>query len=268
MIPYPHINPDLITIGPLRIRWYGVMYVLGFLASYLLISRQKRSKQLGLVGPVAQDLVFYLAIGLIVGARLGYLLFYQYNDYGYYLQHPLEIVATWHGGMSFHGGMIGAVIAGWLFCRRRSLPFWAVADSVAVTAPIGLGLGRIGNFINGELFGRPTAVPWAMVFPEGGPLPRHPSQLYEALLEGLILFILLWRLRQRTFPDGMMVAAFLVLYGIFRFIVEFFRAPDPQLGFLLGVFSMGQALCLTMALAGLLLALFLRQRPLGESAQD
>jgi phosphatidylglycerol---prolipoprotein diacylglyceryl transferase len=268
LIPYPRISPDLISIGPLRIRWYGVMYVLGFLASYILIIRQKRSKQLGLVGPVAQDLIFYLAIGLIVGARLGYLLFYQYNDYSYYLQHPLEILATWHGGMSFHGGLFGAVIAGWFFCRRRNMPFWAVADSVAVTAPIGLGLGRIGNFINGELFGRPTTVPWAMVFPEGGPLPRHPSQLYEALLEGLVLFTLLWHLRQRTFQDGMMVAIFLVLYGIFRFVIEFFRSPDPQVGLVLGVFSMGQILCLTMVLGGLLLAVYLRQSQPRESLQE
>lgn len=243
------------------------MYVLGFLASYLLICRQKRAKQLGLVGPVAQDLVFYLAIGLIIGARLGYLLFYQYHDYRYYLQNPFEILATWHGGMSFHGGLIGAVIAGWLFSRRRELPFWAVADSVAVTAPIGLGLGRLGNFINGELFGRPSSVPWAMVFPEGGPLPRHPSQLYEALLEGLVLFTLLWRLRQRAFQDGMMVAAFLVLYGIFRFVVEFFRSPDPQLGLVLGIFSMGQVLCLIMILGGLLLALFLQRNAPRESLQ-
>jgi len=235
------------------------MYVLGFLASYILIIRQKRSKQMGLVGPVAQDLVFYLAIGLIIGARLGYLAFYQYNDYLFYLKHPLEIFATWHGGMSFHGGLVGAVIAGWFFCRRRGLPFWAVADSVVVTAPIGLGLGRLGNFINGELFGRPTTVPWAMVFPEGGPVPRHPSQLYEALLEGFVLFTLLWYLRQRTFQDGMMVAFFLILYGVFRFFIEFFRLPDPQLGFVLGILSMGQMLCLAMILIGILLGIYFRE---------
>jgi len=177
MLPYPRIDPDIITIGPISIRWYGAMYVLGFLAAYFLVPRQKRSQEIGLKGPVAQDLIFYAAIGLILGARLGYLLFYQYQNAATYLQHPIEIIATWHGGMSFHGGLIGAVLAGWWFSRRRSLPFLAVADSVMVTVPVGLGLGRLGNFINGELLGRVSAVPWAMVFPDGGPLPRHPSQL-------------------------------------------------------------------------------------------
>jgi len=257
LIPYPRINPDLISIGPLRIRWYGVMYVLGFVSAYFLISRQKRSQQLGLTGAAAQDLIFYLAVGLIVGARLGYLIFYQYNDYSFYLKNPIEIVATWHGGMSFHGGMIGAVLAGWLFCRRRKLPFWAVADSVAVVAPIGIGLGRLGNFINGELFGRPTNVPWAMIFPDGGPIPRHPSQLYEALAEGLLLFTLLWYLRQRSFKDGMMVVLFIIMYGAFRFILEFYRAPDSHLGMILGFLTMGQVLCVAMILSGLILAVYI-----------
>jgi phosphatidylglycerol:prolipoprotein diacylglycerol transferase len=259
LIPYPHINPDLISIGPIHIRWYGVMYVLGFFAAYFLVQRQKRARQIGLTGTVAQDLIFYLAIGLIVGARLGYVLFYQYTDYSYYLKHPIEIIATWHGGMSFHGGLIGAVIAGWLFSRRRKIPFWALADSVVVTVPIGLGFGRIGNFINGELFGRPTNVPWAMIFPEGGPIPRHPSQLYEAFFEGLVLFILLWRLRQRRFRDGMMVVFFMLFYGIFRFFLEFFREPDPQIGFILKYFTMGQVLCVTMIIASIILWQYIRK---------
>lgn len=259
MIPYPHIDPNLISIGPIRIRWYGLMYVLGFITAYVYITRQKRSQQLGLVGPVAQDLIFYLAIGLIVGARLGYLIFYQYTDYAFYLKHPLEIVATWHGGMSFHGGFVGAVLAGWLFCRRKKLPFWAVADSVAVVAPIGIGFGRLGNFINGELYGRITNVPWAMIFPEGGPVPRHPSQLYEAIMEGFVLFTLLWFLRQRPFKDGMMVVFFLILYGIFRFFLEFFRAPDPQLGLVLSFMTMGQILCLAMILIGIALGVYINR---------
>lgn len=233
--------------------------MLGFVSAYIFISKQKRCQQLGLTGPVAQDLIFYLAVGLIIGARLGYLIFYQYNDYSFYLKHPIEIVATWHGGMSFHGGAIGAAFAGWLFCRRKKLPFWAVADSVAVVAPIGIGLGRLGNFINGELFGRPSDVPWAMIFPDGGPIPRHPSQLYEALAEGLILFTLLWCLRQRPFKDGMMVVFFLNLYGAFRFVLEFFRAPDPQLGLVVGFLTMGQVLCLAMILAGILLAVYINR---------
>jgi len=269
MIPYPNIDPDLIslgpihfpwfTLGPIHVRWYGVMYVLGFLSSYYLIQKQKRSREMGLVGTAAQDYIFYLAVGLIVGARLGYLLFYQYHDYLLYLEHPLEIFATWHGGMSFHGGLVGVVIAGWLFCRRRKLPLAAVADSTAVTVPIGLGLGRIGNFINGELPGRPTDVAWGMVFPNAGALPRHPSQLYEAALEGLVLFILLWLLRQRAFKDGMMFAFLMFFYGIFRFCLEFFREPDPQLGYILGFLTMGQILCLAMVLAACILAVVIHR---------
>ncbi len=259
MIPYPEIDPDLIAIGPIHVRWYGVMYVMGFLASYMLIQKQERSKQMGLLGHTAQDLIFYLAIGLIIGARLGYILFYQYHAYLDYLKNPLEIIATWHGGMSFHGGFLGAVLAGWWFCRQRGLPFWAVADSMIVTAPIGLGLGRIGNFINAELPGRPSDIPWAMVFPSSGPLPRHPSQLYEALLEGLVLFIVLWRLRQRSFRDGMMVVFFIFFYGLFRFVIEFFREPDPQIGYLLGFLTMGQILCLAMIATAAALAVALRR---------
>lgn len=259
MIPYPHINPVMIGFGPVQIRWYGVMYVLGFLASYFLIQKQDRARQVGLVGVTAQDLVFYLAVGLILGARLGYLVFYQYNDYMLYLKHPLEIMATWHGGMSFHGGFAGAIIAGWIFSKRRKIPFAVMADSVAVTAPIGLGLGRIGNFINGELIGRPSTMPWAMVFPDGGPIPRHPSQLYNFLGEGILLFIVLWSLRQRRFRDGMMIVFFLFFYGIIRFTLEFFREPDPQVGYLLGYFTMGQFLCLSMVLASLLLYAFINR---------
>jgi phosphatidylglycerol---prolipoprotein diacylglyceryl transferase len=272
MIPYPKINPSIVSIGPIQIRWYGLMYVLGLVAAYFLIQKQKRAQELGLQGTVVQDLIFYLAVGLILGARLGYLLFYQYHDYGYYLQHPLEIIATWHGGMSFHGGFVGAALACWWFCRRRSLPFAAVADSIAVSAPVGLGLGRIGNFINGELWGRTTDVPWAMLFPDAGALPRHPSQLYEALLEGVVLFILLWRLRQRPFRDGMMVAFFLFFYGIFRFFLEFFREPDPQLSYIWGSFTMGQFLCFAMVLTAVgLMWLLNRQRsnrPPGAAAGD
>ena len=253
MIPFPNINPDLVRIGPFHIRWYGLMYVLGFLSSYFLIARQRKARLLGLQGERLQGLIFYVAIGLIAGARLGYLLFYQFANFGYYLHHPIEIIATWHGGMSFHGGLIGAAIGGIFFCRRYALPIWQVADTIIISAPIGLGLGRLGNFINGELFGRTTSVPWAMIFPEGGPLPRHPSQLYEALLEGALLFIILWKLKDLEFKPGAMVCFFLGGYGILRFFVEFFRQPDPQLGLFWGVFSMGQFLCMAMIVAAILL---------------
>ncbi len=259
MITYPKIDPDLFSIGPVRVRWYGVMYVLGFIASYFLIQKQQRSKEIGLVGTTAQDFIFYLAIGLIVGGRLGYILFYEYNDLMAYIKNPLEIIATWHGGMSFHGGLIGSILAAWIFSRRKKMPFAAIIDSGVVTCPIGLGLGRLGNFINGELFGRPSDVPWAMIFPGGGPLPRHPTQLYEALAEGVLLFAIMWYLRKKPFKDGMMIAFFLLFYGILRFIIEFFKEPDPQLGFLLGYFTMGQILCAAMVAVAVILMLYLNR---------
>lgn len=261
MLPYPKINPNIIEIGPIKLRWYGMMYVLGFVSCYFLIGKQRRARNLGLVGAQLQDLIFYLAVGLIVGARLGYVLFYQFSNYTHYLKHPLEIIAIWHGGMSFHGGLIGAVLAGILFCRRRKLPAWEVADPIFVTVPIALGLGRLGNFINGELFGRPSTVPWAMVFPLAGPEPRHPSQLYEATLEGLLLFLILWMLKDRPFRPGTMVCLFLGGYGVMRFLVEFFRQPDPHIGLFWGLFSMGQILCLIMIIAAVILWKFLPQNP-------
>ena len=261
MIPYPRIDPDIVSIGPLRIRWYGVMYVVGFVCAYFLMLRQRRAREIGITPQAAQDLIFYLAVGLVAGARLGYILFYQYGDLGAYVKDPVEIIATWKGGMSFHGGLIGSLFMGWLFSRRRRMPFWAVADTVAVTAPVGLGLGRIGNFVNGELFGKPSSLPWAMVFPDGGPVARHPTQLYEALLEGLLLFLLLWYLRKTPRRDGMMVVFFLVFYGVLRFLVEFVKEPDPQIGYLLGVFTMGQVLCMAMTAAGGALFLWLRRTP-------
>lgn len=264
MLPYPHIDPTIIKIGPLKIRWYGLMYVLGFLSSYLLIGRQRRARRLGLQGGRLQDLMFFLAVGLIIGARLGYVLFYQFPNYSLYLRNPLEIIAIWHGGMSFHGGLIGAVISGIVFCRRRRLPVWQVADPVVVTVPVGLGLGRLGNFINGELYGRPSSVPWAMIFPEGGAIPRHPSQLYEAALEGLVLFLILWGLKDRSFRPGAMVSIFLGGYGALRFLAEFFRQPDPQLGFIWGFLTMGQILCLVMIFSAFILWALLPPAPLEQ----
>lgn len=247
---FPDIDPVWIHIGPLQLRWYGLMYVLAFLASYFVITHQEKTRPIGLTPRLVQDFIFYIAIGLIVGARLGYVLFYQYMNLAEYFHHPLEIIAVWHGGMSFHGGLIGAAIAGWLFSKRSKIPFWALADRVIVAAPIGLGLGRMGNFINGELFGRPYDLPWAMVFPGGGPLARHPSQLYEAFLEGLVLFLILLWLSRRKMPQGVVLGTFLSGYGLFRFILEFFREPDPQLAFVLGPFTMGQVLCAVMMVIG------------------
>lgn len=257
MIPYPKINPNLIEIGPLKIRWYGLMYVLGFLATYFLVPHQDRARRIGLKGKKLQDLIFYLALGLVVGARLGYILFYQFPFLLDYVRNPLEIIAVWHGGMSFHGGLLGALTGGFFYCRKCRLSFWDVADAVVVTAPIGLGLGRLGNFMNGELYGRVTSVPWAMIFPGGDAVPRHPSQLYEALLEGLVLFLILWGVRNCRIRPGAMICLFLLGYGVMRFLVEYTRQPDSQLGLFWGLLSMGQLLSLAMIFSAVLIWVFL-----------
>jgi phosphatidylglycerol:prolipoprotein diacylglycerol transferase len=261
MIPYPDIDPVLVRIGPIAVRWYGLMYLLGFGASFILVRARLRSESKPVIVTINPDrfleaLYTYLVIGLMVGARLGYVLFY---DLVTYIQHPLSAFAVWNGGMSFHGGLVGAVAAGVLCCRKYEVDIWKVADLVISTAPIGLGLGRIGNFINGELYGRITDAPWGMVFPGGGPLPRHPSQLYEFLLEGVVLFLVLAWLGRCFRRSAGITGAFLVLYGSFRIIAEVFRQPDPQLGFLLGPVTMGQLLSSFMVLAGMIL-LLLRKR--------
>jgi phosphatidylglycerol:prolipoprotein diacylglycerol transferase len=253
MIPYPSFDPDIVHIGPLHVRWYGMMYLLGFAASYLLVRYQIKKKGLPLSREFLDSFYAWLIFGLIIGARLGYALIYNWS---YYTAHPLEIFAVWQGGMSFHGGLIGSVAAGLWCCKRYQVDSWQMADMVTATAPIGLGLGRIGNFINGELYGRVTLAPWSMVFPGGGPLPRHPSQLYEFMLEGAVLFAVLWSVKDRTRNTGILTGLFIVLYGVFRFIAEFFREPDPQLGFIAGPFTMGQVLSLIMALAGVALLVY------------
>jgi phosphatidylglycerol:prolipoprotein diacylglycerol transferase len=252
-----HIDPVLIKLGPLHVGWYGLMYVFGFIASYLLVRYQMKKKEFGISREEVDNLYLYLMLGLIIGARLGYVLFY---DLPIYLKDPLEIFAIWHGGMSFHGGLLGVLIVGIVFCWRHNKSFWQIADLFIVTAPIGLGLGRIGNFINGELYGRVTGVPWGMIFPQGGPLPRHPSQLYESALEGGCLFVCLWFLRDKKFPSGGLLAVFLFAYGIFRFFVEFFREPDQQLGFILGPLTMGQLLSSLMIISGIVLFFSVRRK--------
>ena len=253
MLPYPHIDPVIFGVGPFKVRWYGLMYVLGFTASYFLVQRQIRQFGLKKLGEHFENLNFVLILGLILGGRLGYVLIYNLP---YYIQHPAEIMATWQGGMSFHGALIGVIIGGALFCKKNGLNFWQTADIYVVTVPIGLGLGRLGNFINGELFGRVSTVPWAMVFPGGGPLPRHPSQLYEFFLEGIILLAILWKLKDKPHPTGFILAFFLIFYGIFRSFVELFRQPDPQIGFLLGSFTMGQILSFMMLFTGAIILLW------------
>jgi len=256
---FPHIDPVFLSIGPLQFRWYGLMYVLGFVLTYVIIRSEIRRKQLPLTADDAGDLVFYGAMGVVLGGRLGYILFY---NLGFYLEHPLRIFAVWEGGMSFHGGFLGVVAAFVLYARRKGVSFWTLIDMAAQCAPVGLGLGRIGNFINGELYGRETQVPWGMVFPGGGPLPRHPSQLYEAVLEGVVLFCIVRVLTRKSPCTGSAAWGFVAGYGLFRFIVEFFRQPDAQKGLYLELFSMGQLLSLPMFLLGLFMLIKLfRSRP-------
>ncbi len=252
----PIIDPILLKLGPVEIRWYGFMYLMGFVAAYFVIRSELRRKGGPIPVNAADDFLFYLIVGLLLGARIGYALFY---NFGAYWQAPWEIFYVWHGGMSFHGGLIGMVLAGLIFSYTRKANFMSLADIGALSAPIGLMLGRIGNFINCELFGRVTTAPWGIVFPNGGNLPRHPSQLYESFLEGLVLFTVLWLLRRKTLIHGQILAIFLMLYGVFRFLVEFVREPDPQLGFIFLGLTMGQLLCLGMTAAGWLLFDYLRK---------
>ena len=244
---YPNIDPVFLRLGPLEFRWYGLMYICGFLAAYYIILAGVKRKGLPLLKEDVADLIFTVAVGVILGGRLGYILFYNLS---YYLSHPMKFFAVWEGGMSFHGGLTGAVLATLYFIRKHKVRFYPLADIGFLAAPVGLGLGRIGNFINGELYGRVTDVPWGVVFPGGGSLPRHPSQLYEAFLEGPVMFLLLFVVSRKVKKEGVVVWSFIALYGLFRFLVEYFREPDEQIGYLFGVLSMGQMLSLPMFLLG------------------
>jgi len=252
-----NLDPILVKLGPIRLSWYGLMYVFGFLASYLLVRYQMRKRDFDITKPEVENFYFHLIFGLIIGARFGYVLFYDLKTY---LDNPLEILAVWHGGMSFHGGLIGLLLVALLFSWKNKKSFWKIADLFIVTAPIGLGLGRIGNFINGELYGRAAQVPWAVIFPKGGPVPRHPSQLYESALEGGVLFSILWFMKDKNLPKGALLSIFLFLYGGFRFFLEFFREPDVQLGFVLGPFTMGQVLSTFMIGGGIFLQYYLKKK--------
>lgn len=258
MLQFPHIDPVIFKIGPLAMRWYGLMYVFGFASSYLLVMHQMKKKKLTFDRESIDDLFFYLIIGLIIGARLGYVLFY---NLAFYLENPLDAFAVWHGGMSFHGGLIGTFVAGYIVVKRKKLNFLAVTDIFVPTCPIGIGFGRLGNFINAELYGKVSTAPWAMVFPGGGDLPRHPSQLYEMFFEGILLFAILWIYKDRKKHEGDVFALFLILYGVFRIYCELFREPDSQIGYFFGLLSMGQILSLCMVALGIALKWYVR-RPL------
>ncbi len=247
MIPYPKIDPVFLKLGPLALRWYGLMYALSFILAYFLIQATAIRKKVTITKEEVSDLLFYGAMGIILGGRLGYVLFYHPS---FYFTHPAKLFAVWEGGMSFHGGCLGGIIGGLLFCRQRKRSFYELADISMTSLAIGLGLGRIGNFINGELFGRATDLPWCMVFPNGGPDCRHPSQLYQAALEGGGLFLIVWYLAKKNLAKGSLFWALILFYGLFRFGVEFAREPDAHIGFLFGSFSMGQLLSLPMFLLG------------------
>jgi phosphatidylglycerol:prolipoprotein diacylglycerol transferase len=256
MLVHPQFDPIALSLGPLQVHWYGLMYLAAFALFLWLGGRQAalpHHARAGWTRRDIEDLLFYGVVGVVVGGRLGYALFYKA---GHYAAHPLELVMVWKGGMSFHGGLLGVLAAIGLYARRRRRRYLEVTDLVAPCVPIGLACGRIGNFINGELWGRPADpnLPWAMVFPQSGSdVPRHPSQLYQFGLEGLLLFALLWLYARRERPTGRVSAAFLIGYGVLRFIAEYFREPDSFLGLLALGMSMGQWLCVPMVLAGVAL---------------
>jgi phosphatidylglycerol---prolipoprotein diacylglyceryl transferase len=248
---YPHINPIALHLGHLQIHWYGVMYLIGFTTALVLGCIRSRHPKSKIRPPQIVDLIFYAAVGAIVGGRAGYALFYNLSVA---LSHPLFIFRIWEGGMSFHGGLIGVIVAFYLFAKKINQPFLVIGDFAAPLAPIGIGLGRIGNFINAELPGRITNVAWGMVYPNAGTLPRHPSSIYEAFFEGIILFTIIWIYSRHQKPTGSVSALFLISYGVIRIGCEFFREPDPQLGFIFGGFlTMGQILSLLMVVAGIVI---------------
>ena len=256
MLVHPQFNPVALSLGPIQIHWYGLTYLAAFVMFMLLARRRVQQPQYANVGWAArdiEDMLFYGVLGVVVGGRLGYVLFYKPAEY---LAHPLEILMVWKGGMSFHGGFIGVMVAMALYARTRGRPFLQVMDVVAPCVPPGYAAGRIGNFINGELWGRPAdpGLPWAMAYPQSGTMiPRHPSPLYQFAAEGLLLFVLLWWYGRLPRPTGQVAAAFVVGYGVLRFITEYFREPDAFLGYLSLGLSMGQWLCVPMVLFGALL---------------
>ena len=257
-IPYPRIPPELFRFGPIGLRWYGLMYLIGYMIGTWLAKRRVRRLRMSasFSEEAVDNLVVYLLVGMLVGARLVYVLVYDRQPY---VAHPWQILEIWHGGLSFHGAVIGMGIACLVFARNHRIPFWTVADTFAYAGTPGLFFGRIGNFINGELYGRPTNVPWAMIFPtDPEHVPRHPSQLYEAFCEGVILFILIAllereALRRGWYRPGLLGGSFLIGYGVIRFLLEFTRQPDSQLGLVLGPFSMGQLLSALTIIAGLVI---------------
>jgi len=257
MLIYPDIDPILLQVGPLKIHWYGIMYLAGFSMAWWLGNKRLQQNAI-FTSEQLSDLIFYAAVGVVLGGRIGYVLFY---DLANYLEAPLNIFKVWQGGMAFHGGFIGVLIAVWIYARKLKLPFFKVTDFIAPLIPLGLCTGRIGNFINGELWGRHTDVPWGMVFTHIDAIPRHPSQLYQAVLEGFVLFIILWSFSKKSRPIMAVSGLFLIGYGLFRFLIEFVREPDYHLGFIaFDWMTMGQILTIPMIIVGIVLLKLAYQR--------
>ncbi len=253
-LTFPEIDPIIFSIGPFAVRWYALAYIAGLVIGWRLMVKFANHPQSKISPEQVDDFLVWATLGVILGGRLGYVLFYKPD---FYLHNPIEILKVWHGGMSFHGGFIGVVSAAFLFSKKHKLPTFELADMLAIAAPIGLFFGRIANFINGELYGRISDVPWAVIFPNGGPAPRHPSQIYEALLEGLLLFVIMILLRQTKIGQkpGFLTGVFFIGYALARGFVELFRQPDDYLGFLIGGATMGQLLSIPMIVIGAYLML-------------
>ncbi|WP_148861805.1 prolipoprotein diacylglyceryl transferase [Marinobacter fonticola] len=255
MLRHPQFDPVAISLGPLKVHWYGLTYLVGFVVGWWLGRIRARKPWSPINEEQMGDLLFYIALGVVLGGRFGYVIFYNFETF---LGDPLWLFRVWEGGMSFHGGLLGVLLAMWWFGRKVNRHFFQIADFVAPLVPVGLGAGRIGNFINGELWGRTTDVPWGMVFPQAPDLlPRHPSQLYQFAMEGVLLFVALWWFSSKPRPRMAVSGLFLVLYGCFRIVAELYRQPDAQLGYLAwNWLTMGQLLSLPMVLAGLIMMVF------------
>lgn len=266
-LQFPEIDPIIFSVGPIALRWYGLMYLLGFIGAIMIGNARAEKPNSGWTKEQVSDLLFYGFLGVILGGRVGYVLFYHFD---YFMADPLYLFKVWEGGMSFHGGLIGVLVALFIFAKKTNKKWLELGDLVAPLVPLGLCFGRIGNFINGELWGRVTDVPWAMVFPTGGPLARHPSQLYQAALEGLVLFIVLYLFTRKPRPLGMASGIFLLGYGLSRFAMEFFRAPDQHLQSLVTDYSlsMGQFLTIPMLLGGIYLIVRGIKNPIVDGAQQ
>ncbi len=267
---FPNINPEIVSFelagAHLSIRWYGLFYVLSFVLAWIFYRKLLKYRQISLNQDQYESIIFAIMLGVILGGRIGYLLFYNLP---YYISHPLQIFAVWEGGMSFHGGALGVIIAGYIFIRKHKLSFGAMADAITPLISVGLGMGRIGNFINGELWGKPTTLPWGMVFPGAGDLPRHPSQLYEMVLEGIVLFAVTFILLKKLKTPGLVFWIWFGLYGVFRFLIEFVREPDDlkvyeEYGYFFGFMSIGQFLSMLMVVIGAIMIFLIYRNSKGK----